>query len=307
MNDRAQDASRTPRNSDEEAVRILTTRANSREWTPETIQRQPLGVVMLALQVVDSDNPSLTARISPQGMPPENFHNMLLREMDRRNAFGQYVYGETVPPRPGEATPAPNDALERVVRFIRPQLALNGVSVAAGENKETNVTPGDAALYDAATTSILFERYSRTENGRTIYPELVLSRDVVSALNLPPAPNGTVYTSGPITDVGRRTLGYAFASVDAFNPLHSNGPLLVALTPQREDGTPVPFGEIQGPYCQSVSAMYQAGEQMNPRDAFVSGFIQGRVNDRNPEASNPAIGITAACPVPQRAVAGARR
>lgn len=300
--------------ANERAIRLLTTRGRVREWTPQSIQRQSVDMVMLALTIVDEDNPELTARILPRGMPIENFHNMLLREMDRRHAFGQYIYTATVPPRPGETFPAPNDLLENVLRFIRPQISLEGNNISLGANQSTNITPGDAALYDAAITSFFWERYTPTDNtkppigvdergqpiypfrtaadGRPQYPQLTLDNDVIGALNLPPAAPGRAYTSRPLTDVGRRTLGYAFGSIDPLNPRHSNGPLLVQLT------AGVSGDELQQTFCPVVRDMYRAGDQQNPRDAFSSGFIQGRVNDRTPENTDPAIGITGPCPPP---------
>ncbi len=253
---------------------------------------------MLALGTIELDRPEITARILPRNMPPENFHNMLLREMDRRHAFGQYVLSSTVPPRPGEENRlVQNDALDDVLRFVRPTLTLGGGSVSTGERREQNATPGDVALYDAATTSVLFERYQRPDRttGQPANPEFVLSPDVVAALNLPPAPDGRAYGSGPLTDVRRRTLGYAFASVDAFNPLHSNGPLTVLLTPSKPDGTPLIFSELQDNYCRMVRGMYAAGEQENPRDAFLSGFIQARADARNAPSARPTNGVTGEC------------
>ncbi len=283
-------------------------RQHVREWNYLSVRSRLTSVLRTAMMLVEWDKPECTLKMIPTGMNIQQFHNMLLREMDRRNRLTEYVlwfimmghhdsWEDNYDLNLHDNIILSNN-LDRIFQFERPTQNWMSYSVSTGIKVKSDITPGEAMLYDAALTSVYFERYSyKSDNGSMVYPDLVLDSDVVSALNLPQLPKGEYYAYGMnLTDVMRRTLGYAFASVDRFNPELSKSSLTVSLQLKREDGSPVYASEMQDQYCRQSRALYEAGASMNPRDAFLSGFVQGRVNRKNPGATSPAIGITGACP-----------
>lgn len=272
-----------------------------RNWTPQTIRQASDTGVMYALRVINLDTPELTTRIAPEGMPLSDYHHMVLREMDRRNLFDRFYLHEAVPPSFGERSEIANQNVNRILEFIRPDFAGSMVGADTGSNRNIRVTPMQTAIYDASVSSILFDQ-PLTVNGvvtpanPAARPGVVLRDDVVQALRLPPAPQGEIYAATVRTDTARATLGYALGAVDAFNPYFENPQMIVRMSMPGPDGQPRTFDQVQPEFCHMVRDMYREGEQQDPRNAFIQGFMQSRIDQRNPNDTNPAVGLTGPCP-----------
>lgn len=153
----------------------------------------------------------------------------------------------------------------------------------------------DVAAFDAFRDNVLFDseqvRQSGVVTAANPNPLFVLRDDVRTALSLPPKADNGAWFFSLRSDVARRTLGFYVGSLAELNPVSSVMQLPVGVTPG------MTFGEFQTYYCPQVYGMYVAGDQLDPRDAVLSGLIQARVSQRPPMSARTdgAIGVVGPC------------
>jgi len=275
----AQPQDRQPIRTTEEADRAIVEEFKTRTWTPENIREVNPNVITAALAIVLADRPSSTNFIKPPHMTAEQFHRMLMREAQRRGILDDH-FAEQIELENLQRI-RHDDALVNAVRaFSRNSFSFPSQEQGAPANLQMN--PAQVAIYDAATD--MFFRNQRNSP---------LSADVARALNLPPRTDGTSYSLGTGTDVDNYTLGYALGAMSELNPANPNAQTTVRAT---VDNTPE---NIQAAFCREVPKLFEDGRSMEPRDAAVTGFMQGRIDARsNFEGRETEVGLFAPCPTP---------
>ena len=267
-----------PRNMDE-VTQSLIQIEGTRNWSSDNIREKENTQLFAVLGALSADAPQYTNQFKPSNMTAEQFHRMIVRECQRRGILDDYYEGRINYAETGRIA-RDNPVADIARSFVRRSFSFPNEENGTPANLEMN--PLQVAIYDAGTD--MFFR------NQLVSP---LSSDVARALNLPRKPDGKPYEIGMTTDVDHYTLGYALGSMNEINPANPNAQTTVRAT---VDNTPE---NIQAAFCREVPKLFEAGRGMQPRDAAVAGFMQGRIDARsNFEGRETEVGLFAPCPTP---------
>ena len=92
------------------------------------------------------------------------------------------------------------------------------------------------------------------------------------------------------TDASEVDFGYTVGANPRFNP---NSPHVQVPMSVEFGATPE---QVQSGYCPTVKNIYQPGRQYDPRDAFLTGFVQGRVDAGQGFPVQNEVGLFGPCP-----------
>lgn len=259
----------------EEVATNSLVRIGSRTWNAQSIRSVDIVELSLATSVLDADRPEISSRMLPAGMPLEQFDRMINREISRRGMWG-YVYESRVRGATGVSNIEP-EATRNVLDFVRPQ--FNFPAGVSADTRQVRLDPTIVAIYDSSVDTLV----SNSSGFR-------YRADTARAEGLPRREDGVGYGIVPNTDVADKRVLYALGAQAAFNQNDPNAQLPVPIS------TGQTLEQIQVSYCGLIARMYEAGRSLEPRDAGLTGAIEGRVDARNDfEPRDPDFGITGPC------------
>lgn len=183
---------RQPIRTRDDANLVLVEKFRTRTWTPENIRDVNPYMIDAALSSASTDQPAITNFIKPQRMTAEQFHRMLMRELQRRGLLDDYFADEIDTLNLQRIRH--DDALKNAVRAF-PRRSFSFPNQEQGSAVNLQLNPAQVAIYDAAT-----DMFFRNQ------PTSALSADVARALNLPRKSDGKSYALGVSTDVDNYTL-----------------------------------------------------------------------------------------------------
>lgn len=233
------------------------------QWTGEDLKKLDSKRVGSFRAVLGDDRWDITDTLIPSSMSRAEFTRAIIREAARRNEAENDAYRTL-----GGMKPKNKMTAEREMLSI-------GTSE-TGVSRNITDEAGVFAIFDAAVQVVAYNQ-----------PKFVISSEVLQAMGKK-VPSNEVVTF-PLTDVDQYDLGYTIGAMPEFRPDGEGFDVSFKL-----DSTPE---QVQAAFCPTANKLFENGAGLDPRDAFLTGLMQARIDAKtNFEPNADEIGLFAPCP-----------